>query len=351
MRLGNHLEEDALSIAIEFPNLFRQLHQKKIFITGGSGFFGRWVMAVLKAAIEFYTLETEVFLLTRQEINLLRKPVWLNKISGDIKNFDFKKLPSSMDFILHMAASSNPKDYQNKPESMFEDIVLGAQRILEYGGFSQAKKILVTSSGAVYGKKSRVDQPIREDLIPDLWGADIYSRAKYEAEKIFIFSNIPFVIARCFAFYGETQPIGHGFAIADMQDQIKKFGKIEIKNPGTIRSFMYMGDMVRALFLLLFKPEIEGVFNVGGEKPELILETAHKIAPLCPGEYKIRPYTGLSLPQGGRRYQQEHNEDCLQKLEDPAKEISAVTAGQFNTHNYYVPSVQKLKALGFAERF
>lgn len=301
------------SLVQQDPHLFKKLHHQKILITGGSGFFGRWVLSVLKAAMDYYTLEAEIFVLSRSENFLnFKKPDWLIPLQGDIKVFNFLKLPQKIDFILHMAGSSNPRDYQVDPTGMFNNLVLGAERVKHYAKQAQPQKILFTSSGAVYGKKNRVDQKIRENLQPDLLGADIYSRAKYQAEQVFLNSALPIVIARCFAFYGETQPVGHGFAIADMKAEFEKTGRIDIKNPRTVRSFMHMGDLVRALFYLLLQPSPLGIFNIGGAEEENIMQTAVRLAGM--------------------------NEQ-------------AVTAGKIGSPNYYVPDVQKLREIGFIEKF
>ncbi len=337
MRLENSPEifkQDCESIAREFPHLFKNIHQKKILMTGVSGFFGSWVLGVLNSAIDFYSLETKVYCLVRRPLDfkfLSKKNLWLKEIVGDLKNFNLNNI--NFDFVLHMAGNKS-----------WEDIVAGTKNLIknlsQQGGHAgpplrlhsgmgkrAAPRILFTSSGAVYGKKSRTDQPVSENLQPDLLGADWYSKAKITAENLLLDfknnnKNFDLIIARCFAFYGYGQPINQGFAVADMCDSARKNKKIKIKNINTVRSFMHIGDLVRALFFLLLSPEKNSdqtqseIYNIGGEHPENIVKTAEKISKTYPAEILL-----------------------------------SNTPDNSSSLNYYVPDIKKLKALGFVERF
>jgi len=342
MRLENSPElfkQDCELIIRESPYLFKNLHQKKLLITGVSGFFGSWVLEVLNQAIDFYSLETEVFCLVRKKLNLNKNFSWLKEIMGDLKSFNIQtasivsplegetgpKMKSRdregvfFDFVLHMAGNKS-----------WEDVVLGTENLIknlsQQGGHIDpplqglSPRLVFTSSGAVYGKKIRTDQPLSENLKPELWGADWYSKAKYQAENNLLDfaknnKNFNLIIARCFAFYGYGQPVNQGFAVADMCEAAKKNKLIKINNKSTERSFMYMGDLVRALFLLLLSrnPHISGIYNIGGEHSENIINTAEKIA---------------------KKFQAE-----------------ILISQNLTTRNYYVPSIQKLKNLGFVEKF
>jgi len=351
-------KQDCDSIAREFPHLFKNIHQKKILITGISGFFGSWVLGVLNSAIDFYSLETEVYCLVRRNLDKNKKNFWLKEIHGDIQTFNFgldfvsplvgetdqmaagylgREGACFFDYVLHMAGNKSWEDIVGGTENLIKNLNQSIAPLPHVGegmgeraaqGERRIPRVLFTSSGGVYGKKSRTDQPIPESLQPDLLGADWYSKAKITAENLLLdFKNnnkkFDLIIARCFAFYGYGQPLNQGFAVADMADSAQKNKIIKIKNINTVRSFMHMGDLVRALFFLLLNPDqnISGpnssiVYNIGGERSEAILKTAEKISKIYPSEI-----------------------------------LWANTPDNFQPLNYYVPDVQKLKALGFVERF
>lgn len=283
--------------------VIQKLYQKRILITGGTGFLGQYLVALLKALNERFTLQLELIVLTRQSI---KGDSCLKYIQGDVGSFEYD---GKLDYICHLATSANPRDYHDHPEQMVETIIDGAANIAQIAEDKKVARLLFMSSGAVYGPKNRFDQRIREtwELEPE----SLYGRAKARAERICLNHDVDVVVARGFAFYADNQPVSWGFAVADMVHEAKTKGHITVRNQTTYRSFLHAKDGALAMLYLLLGHLEYSIYNLGGSTKLSTPELAHRLA---------------------------------KRLDVP------VIIGEGAQHNYYVPDVSRLKrAFGWEE--
>jgi dTDP-glucose 4,6-dehydratase len=169
---------------------------------------------------------------------------------------------------------------------MLDTIVKGTRRILEFATHCQAKRFLMISSGAVYGK-----QRIRLNHIPEDYecGPDplnplsAYAEGKRMAELLCAIyaheKGIGINIARCFAFIGPYLPLDLHFAIGNFIQDGLNGGPILVRGDGTpYRSYLYASDLVIWLLKLLQRAEGCAAFNVGSEHGLSIAELAQIVA-------------------------------------------------------------------------
>lgn len=257
---------------------------KNIFITGGTGFFGFWLLAAL-ARINIITVETTVTILSRDPSAFLSKNPqwcdlpWLNFIAGNVRDFTFPT--GSYDYIIHAATDTSNAAHSN-PARLFDDIVLGTKRIYEFARAAEVKRVLLISSGAVYG-------PQPEDLthIPDNASfacntgiaSSAYGEGKRVMELLGSINNqqygIESVVARCFAFVGPGLPLDGHFAIGNFIRDALFADAITVKGDGTaVRSYLYGADLAIWLLQILAKGENGESYNVGSDESISIGELA-----------------------------------------------------------------------------
>jgi dTDP-glucose 4,6-dehydratase len=254
--------------------LTEQLTGSRIFLTGGTGFFGKCLLD------RFQTMETELTVLSRDPDRFLMKfPNFGHRpnvtfIQGDVRDFNF---PSGrFDYVIHAATEVNAALEREHPEELVSVIVDGTKRILEFSKQAEVKRLLYVSSGAVYGV-----QPPELSHIPETFPCKpvtVYGKGKLQAEKLCVDSGIETVIARGFAFVGPWLPLDTHFAIGNFIGNCLRNEPIEIKGDGTpLRSYLYGSDLAEWLLTILLRGRPGRAYNVGSDEAISVLELAQLV--------------------------------------------------------------------------
>jgi dTDP-glucose 4,6-dehydratase len=270
-------------------DLFRQIRGARIFMTGGTGLFGKWLLESLLHANDKLGINSQVMVLTRDTDRFSAKMPHLarhEKVSllrGDVRSFDFPQGPFT--HVLHCATQSSEKLNQGNPLLMLDTIVEGSRHTLEFARSCGAEQFLFTSSGAVYGK-----QPLELSHIPEEYsgGPDpldrqsAYAEGKRLAEhlcSLYSDSTLKPKIARCFTFIGPHLPLDIHFAIGNFLRDALRGGPIIVKGDGTaVRSYLYMADLVIWLLHVFLRGETLRPYNVGSSQAVSIAELANTVA-------------------------------------------------------------------------
>ena len=248
-----------------------ELKGKRIFVTGGTGFFGKSLLDLMKKG---FGAESCLTILSRDGDGFLKKyPEYadlknVTYVQGDVRDFSFPA--GRFDIISHGAASA----VTTLPPGEMRSVILeGTKRVLQFARNCQAEKLLFVSSGAVYGPQPPWCENIREDF--PCSPVTEYGIAKLEAEKMCLSSGIDTVIARCFAFIGPRLNLDIHFAAGNFLRDCLKGEKIIIKGDGTaFRSYLYADDLVEWLFTIIARGRSGGVYNVGSPEAVSIRELA-----------------------------------------------------------------------------
>ena len=271
--------------------LYPELAHKKIFLTGGTGFFGKSILAALKNGI---LPHTEFVILSRDPERFAKQYPELTGLSnvrfhaGDVRDFTFPE--EKFDLVFHAAT---PAVTTLPPGEMRSIILDGTRRVLNFAQKCGAEKLLLTSSGAVYGPQPPDVENIPEDH--PCKPVTEYGIAKLEAEKMCVQSGLYTLIARCFAFCGPYLPLDIHFAIGNfIRDGL--LGKpIAIQGDGRpYRSYMAAEDLVHWLFTILARGEHGKPYNVGSMEGLSIADLARKVAAHFTPEVPIT----IALPPG-----------------------------------------------------
>lgn len=296
MNTDNNIQHNPLAADLDHilsltDGFWEELRGKRIFITGGTGFFGRWFLESFAWANERFGLNASITVLTRNPDAFKKKALHLAThpaikfIVGDVRDFDFPE--DTFDYIIHAAATSAVATFNNEdPLIKFDTIVEGTRHVLEFAVHCGAKKILYTSSGAMYGKQPSDMTHIPEDYTgaPDSTDINsVWGESKRVAEILCVYYakkyGVEIKIARCFSFVGPHLPLDIHYAVGNFIRDGIAGGPIRINGDGTpYRSYLYASDLMVWLWTILSKGVSCRAYNVGSENSMTIGEVAEIVA-------------------------------------------------------------------------
>ncbi len=288
-------EEDLRHILAHTRDAWRALAGQRLFLTGGTGFFGKWLLESFAHANRELKLGAEAVVLTRDPAafrsaapHLADQPA-IRCVAGEIAGFDFP--PGDFSHVIHAATPTSAALNELSPFDLIDTSIHGTRRVLEFAREKKVAALLFTSSGAVYGpvrtgEAGAARLSLAETLPtgPDLTNpANTYAEAKRLAEVMCALAiskyGVPVRIARCFTFVGPYLPLDQHFAIGNFIRNALAGSPIRIRGDGqATRSYLYGADLAIALWTVLFKGETGVPYNVGSGQPVSILELARAVA-------------------------------------------------------------------------
>ena len=231
---------------------WEELRNQNIFISGGTGWFGRWMIETLLYANTELDLNCRIVVLTHSEWLSTNKNVmfW----HGDIKDVEFPK--GEFSHIIHLAVD-------------------GTGRMLEFAKRCNARKFLFTSSGAVY--QLHPNDYAQQKIYDEYWCRSM---------------DLDVKIARCFSFVGPYIPTNKNFAIGNFIGNAINDGKVFIRNSDKtpLRSYLYMADLAIWLWTILLNGKSGVSYNVGGEQEYTVREVGEMVAKLANVPVVYLPY-------------------------------------------------------------
>lgn len=276
------------------------LRGANIFVTGGTGFFGRWLLESFVHANTRLGLNARLTTLTRDPAgfrarapSLAGQPS-LRFVAGDVRAFDLAgvrgQLPAgeadSFDFVIHAATDASAQLNTEDPLRMADTIADGTRRALEFARAAGARRFLFTSSGAVYGPQPPDVTHLEETHpgAPDPFAlSSAYGEAKRYAELLCACFHrqhgLETLIARAFAFVGPYLPLDAHFAVGNFLADGLRGGPIRVAGDGTaMRSYLYASELAAALWTILLNGQPGRPYNVGSEEAVCIRELAETVA-------------------------------------------------------------------------
>jgi dTDP-glucose 4,6-dehydratase len=269
-----------------------KLRGARLFITGGTGFFGIWLLETFCHANEVLGLQAQATVLSRDPQRFLQKfphlaqRECLSFVEGDVRTLQAKDFAGQEYSHLIHAATASGANPPLAPLEMFETIIEGTKRVLDLATQCGAQRFLLTSSGAVYGQQPLELSHMDEEHFgaPDVnEGRSAYGEGKRAAEllcRIFMEEHgLDYSVARGFTFVGPHLPLDAHFAIGNFLRDAMNGGQIKISGDGTpLRSYLYAADLAVWLWTILLQGQAGRAYNVGSERAYSILETAQAVA-------------------------------------------------------------------------
>jgi nucleoside-diphosphate-sugar epimerase len=283
--MHNPLAGDLDHVLAHTGGLWEDLRGARVFVTGGTGFFGCWLLETLLWANDRLKLNASVVVLTR-DVNafavnaphLARHPS-VSVHDGDVRTFAFPR--GAFSHVIHAATTSSSVV---APAAMFETIVDGTRRALDFARQAGATRFLLTSSGAVYGPQPPELTHVPEEYRGGPDSADathVYAEGKRAAEMlcaVYADGRLQPTIARCFAFVGPYLPLDAHFAIGNFIRDALAGRIIRVAGDGTpYRSYLYASDLAVWLWTILLRGQSMRPYNVGSETAVSIADLAELV--------------------------------------------------------------------------
>jgi nucleoside-diphosphate-sugar epimerase len=270
--------------------LWEPMRGQRIFITGGTGFFGCWLVESFCHINRELRLNASANVLTRSPESFVAKAPHLaadphvQLLKGDVRDFKFPD--GVFPFVIHAATEASARQAAEAPLEMLSTILAGTERVLEFAATHGTRRFLLTSSGAVYGRQPAEITHLPESYpgAPDpLDPGSVYAEGKRAAELMCSLyqkkAGMECAIARCWAFCGPHLPLDAHFAIGNFIGNVLRKEPISIQGDGTPRrSYLYGADLAIWLWTMLFRAPSLTPINVGSGEDLSILGLARSVA-------------------------------------------------------------------------
>lgn len=211
-------------------------------------------------------------------------------------------LLQDVDCVYHLAARVSVPESINYPREYSAVNVGGTVSLMEAMRDVGVRRVVLISSGAVYGDQGT--QPLVENVIPNPRSPYAVSKlaAEYYVRTIGDLWGIETVSLRVFNAYGPGQhiPASHPPVIMSMLRQAQRGGTIMVHGDGTqTRDYVYVDDVVNAMIAAATAPDLNNrVINVGSGQETSVRDLVQLVIELTGSKvevlYNPRTHPGVS---------------------------------------------------------
>ncbi len=235
----------------------------RFLITGGAGFIGTALANRLVADGHDVRVIDD---LSRGDQTRLSPRVSFTR--GDVNDIPgLWTLLHEVECVYHLAARVHVPESLQYPREYNAVNVGGTVSVLEAMRDAGVRRVVLASSGAVYGEQP--SQPVREDATPQPGSPYAVSKlaAEYYVRTIGALWGIETVCLRIFNAYGPGQPLRASFppVIPSFLQRVITGGSVIVHGDGAnTRDYVYIDDVVDALAAAATAPGVDReVINVG----------------------------------------------------------------------------------------
>ena len=264
----------------------------RVLVTGAGGFVGRHVAHLLVA--EGDTVTATVW-------DGEAGPVPEGEVPGAVvRELDVRDREAvervveeaRPEVVIHLAALSHVGASWSRPAEYFRVNVLGTEHVVRAAARSGGARVLLASSGEVYGRVRREDQPIAEDH-PVAPGSP-YALSKAAAERIALaLPGARVVLVRSFNLVGPGQ--APTFALPSFARQLAEIHRgrqepvLRVGNLAARRDFVHVEAAARGYLLLARSGEAGTAYHVASGHPRSIAEALDALVRISGVDAEIEP--------------------------------------------------------------
>lgn len=260
---------------------WEKLNNKTIFITGGTGLIGYYLINAFiyknikeKSNIKILALVRNIEKAKLQFKEQLKVNANLELICGDLSNIP--NISEKIDYIIHGASPTTSRLFIENPVEVIQSIVNGSQNVLELAKLKKIQSMVYLSSMEVYGEY-KTEEILNEDSILKINSSNIrdcYPLGKALSENIskayFEEYKIPVNMLRI------SQTIGLKENINLIKDRkiiqeivyciLNKKDIVLATKGESKRTYIYIRDVITAILLVLLSNKHGEIYNVANEK-------------------------------------------------------------------------------------
>ena len=273
----------------------KEIRGKDIFITGGTGFIGSWLIGTLIDDNRIWCYDNgRRFSPKVRELLDHRNMTF---IKGDIldKGMLERSLPKGIDIVVHLAAIAGVSSYYDMPLETMKTNMIGTYNLLESLKDKKIGLLVDFSTSEVYGRYARnvdeEDDTVQGPISDSRW---TYAISKLAAENLSHCYRrkyrLPVVSLRPFNIYGPFQ-IGEGAIHIFVRSALRDKDILIYGDGSQVRAWCYIEDLIGSVLSCIRNKEkvIGNVFNIGNpDARSTILSLARKIIGITKSNSKIR---------------------------------------------------------------
>lgn len=261
----------------------------RYLITGGAGFIGSHLAEHLTTRGDKVTV---------LDVNRPTHSVTgVTYLQGDVMDPELvEPLIERHDATFHLAAVVGFANVMADPLATVTTSLYGTAEVL-YLSHKHNKRVLLTSTSAVYGKTVNGGDAVREDEAclfgPTTTRSWCYAYAKAADECLALAYHAqeatPVIIARVFNTVGPRQSGDAGFVLPRFVRQAVRGEPLSVHTPGSqTRTFCHVKDTARGLADLMECDKALGeVVNIGGAETISMLDLAHRVVSLSESRSRV----------------------------------------------------------------
>jgi len=250
----------------------------KTLVTGGAGFIGKYLVRSLLGNDDSVTIFDNVSNSTKDSISSL-VDIGAKVIEGDLTNtLDIENAVKDQDIVIHLAAKISVSESIKNPAETFQVNVDGTKNVLAACEKNHVKKLIVSSSAAVYGEgSSDVKSTEESKTTPISPYGESKVRMEEEIREFESKHDIDCVILRFFNIYGIGQSSEYAGVITKFMKRIEQERPLEIFGDGLqTRDFVAIDDVINSIHNAIQHAK-SGTYNIASGKVVTIKELAEQM--------------------------------------------------------------------------
>jgi nucleoside-diphosphate-sugar epimerase len=309
--MSEFLAADFARIGPDLIERCMKIDGRRLYLSGATGFFGKNILSLL-AYLHRLGAALRVTALSRSPERFFADQPWVRDLQWlDWQQRDVQDAwpgEGEHDYLLHAATDTAAQSHL-EPLKLFEQIVGGTRRALDFAASHGVRRVLLCGSGAQYGaipQSFSAGLPESSSLACDSTRpGSAYGEGKRVSELLAALHGekcgFSVVNTRCFAFVGPGLQLDGHFAIGNLIRSALDGGPLQLATTGAaVRSYLYGADLAVWLLLLLLEANNGSVINVGSDRAVRIVDLAVRVRDVVSPSAEVRP--GASQSPGERPY-------------------------------------------------
>ena len=279
--MNHFLNSDIETILLNTNDIKNYFNNKKILLTGGNGFLGKYIIEVFRKYNEDFKLPIK--------LTVLDKNVSNKRIDNNIKIIkkDLSKpfyTKSKYDIIIHAAGIASPFYYRKKPLETIEVTIEGIKNCLQLAKKNKSKLIYFSTS-EIYGNPDPSNVPTKEDYngnVSSMGPRSCYDESKRLGETYCYIHNNYFNthtnIIRPFNVYGPGMKQNDYRIFPNFISDILSKQQLKIYGSGNqTRTYCYITDAIEGFLRVIALGKSGKAYNIGNTKPEISVKDIVKL--------------------------------------------------------------------------